>query len=164
MIESEQRVSWLTKMVKKGLCVNDIEAYISTEHDKLRSGQFKAREEERNILTNLMKLKLKDEKRNLECLHGSRESLRIRLKRYIGVSRKYSSIMSELRKETNARKIELQDKYRRKLEHLETERKRQIEEKRIKDLPEELVEYMSCTIYDKEKFSKLKQNLSCYTS
>ena len=92
-IESEQRVSWLNKMVKRGLCVNDIEAYINTEHDKLRSRQLQTREEERDILVNLMKLKLKDEKRNLEGLHRSRESLRIRLKREISIPRNYSSIM-----------------------------------------------------------------------
>ena len=39
--ESEQRVSWLAKMLRKELCVNEIEAYIDSEHEKLRSMQFK---------------------------------------------------------------------------------------------------------------------------
>ena len=61
--ESEQRVTWLTKMVKRDLCVKDIEAYVKLEHDKLRSEQHQVREDERTILMGLMQLKLRDEKK-----------------------------------------------------------------------------------------------------
>ena len=50
VLESEQRISWLTKMVQKGLCVRDIEAYVKLEHEKLRSEQYRVREDERDIM------------------------------------------------------------------------------------------------------------------
>ena len=78
--ESEQRLSWLDKMVKKGLCVKEIESYARSQHEKLRSDELKIKEEERVVLMGLMRVKLKDEKRNLEHLRIEREELRRRIK------------------------------------------------------------------------------------
>ena len=89
--ESEQPVTWLTKMVKKGLCVNDIKSYVKSEHEKLRSDKYRVREEERDIMIDLMKLKLKDAKRNLEDLRRNRERLRKWLKERLKGSRKYET-------------------------------------------------------------------------
>ena len=93
--ESEQRISWLDKMVKRKLCVKDLESYISAEHRKLRSPQYKIREDERGVLMNLMTIKLKDEKRNIEVLRKNKESMRKRLKRELGGSRTLHTIIKK---------------------------------------------------------------------
>ena len=154
--ESEQRVTWLNKMVKRGLCVNDIEAYIKCEHEKLRSEKFIVRECERDIMINLMNLKLKDEKRNLVEKRGIREQLRKWLKRELGGSRRYESLIKRLRLETNQRKVELQEKYNRKLDHLESSRNYEINEKRKKEVPNELSDYVSCKVFDDIEFRELE--------
>ena len=59
VLESEQRTLWLRRMVEKGLCVRDLQAYIKSEHEKLRSEAFRIQESERGIILGLMKLKLK---------------------------------------------------------------------------------------------------------
>ena len=64
VMESEQRIAWLHKIVEKKLCVKDLEAYIKLQHEQLRSENMKVKEEERAILLELMKVKLKDEMRN----------------------------------------------------------------------------------------------------
>ena len=47
--QSEQRVSYLNKMLKKNRCVRVIEEYIKFKHEKLKSEQFKLREKDRDI-------------------------------------------------------------------------------------------------------------------
>ena len=60
VLESEQRISWLKKMLDKGLCVRDLEAYVKSEHGKLRSEALRVQECERGIIMGLMRLKWKD--------------------------------------------------------------------------------------------------------
>ena len=63
--ESEQRIAWLKKMISMKLVVREIDSYAKSIRDKLRSEKCKLREEERDILMGIMKLKLKDETKNL---------------------------------------------------------------------------------------------------
>ena len=46
-VESEERIKWLMQMIKKGLLVRDIEAFLKSTSDKLRSENSKIKEEER---------------------------------------------------------------------------------------------------------------------
>ena len=64
--ESECRLAWLTEMIRKDLTVKDIDAYAKTVGSMLRSDELRFKEEERKILMELMKLKLRDEKLNLK--------------------------------------------------------------------------------------------------
>ena len=76
VVESEQRLSWLQKMVKRDLCVREIESYAKSQHSKLRSDELKLKESERSVLLGLMDIKVKDEKRNLVRVMSIREELR----------------------------------------------------------------------------------------
>ena len=59
-------------------------------------------------------------------------------------SRKIETLMKKLRGELDSRKIELREKYDRKLIHLEHDRLKQIEEIKLKRIPEEFEEYEEC--------------------
>ena len=49
VLESEMRIAWMTKMVRKGLCVRDLETFAKAEHGKMRSENLKLKEDERQI-------------------------------------------------------------------------------------------------------------------
>ena len=126
VLESEQRIAWLKTMIGKNLVVRDLESYARAISEKLRTEELKFKEEERFLLMGIMRLKLKDEKLNLIELNKKKENMRQTLIGEIGKNRRYDNIMRYLRKELNARKTYLKAKYKKKINHLEKERKKEI--------------------------------------
>ena len=105
VIESEQRMQWLKSMIRKKLLVRDIEAFLKTQGDKLRSGERNIREEERDILMGMMNIKLKDEKKNYRKLKKEKEEVRAWLKNECrNNSKKYLITVRQAKKETEKRK------------------------------------------------------------
>ena len=98
VVESEQRIAWLTKMVRKEIFVRDLEAFARVEHEKLRSDKLKVREDERQIILGLMKLKLKDEVKHLRNLKIEKEIMRSRMRDLIGKTRGFTNIVKNLKK------------------------------------------------------------------
>ena len=88
---------------------------------------MKYKEEEKKVLIELMKVKLKDERKHLEVLHRVRERARKWLKDIVGKSRKYSNIIRQLRIEMKGRRKEAKRKYDAKLDHLKLESDKLIE-------------------------------------
>ena len=156
VVESEQRIAWLTKMVRNEICVRDLEAFAKVEHEKLRSEKLKVREDERQIILGLMKLKLKDEVKHLRNLKDEKEKMRSRMRNLIGKNRGFTNIVKNLKRETDKRKRELKRKYKNKIEHLIKVRQHQLEEKMIKEVPEEIKQYLECCIFKREEFERLK--------
>ena len=68
VIESKERMNWLKGMIRKRLLVRDINSFLKSQEEKLRSGEEKIREEERDLLIGLMNIKLKDEKKSYRSL------------------------------------------------------------------------------------------------
>ena len=128
--ESEQRIAWLRKMIDRNLVVRDLESYAKNIRDKLRSEKCKVREEERVILMGIMKLKLKDEIKNLIELKRGKEEKRMWLIEQIGKGGRLDRIMTRLHRDMIKLKTKLKKKYKAKLEHLEAERQRELEEKK----------------------------------
>ena len=77
--ESEQRLAWLETMVRKELVVRDLDGYTKSIGACLRSEEYKMREEERIILLEVMRLKVKDEKKHLVYVRRKREEVRRKL-------------------------------------------------------------------------------------
>ena len=50
VLESETRLDWLERMVKKKLIVRDIEAYAKAQGEMLRSEEMRMKEEERDLV------------------------------------------------------------------------------------------------------------------
>ena len=157
VLESEMRLDWLEKMVRKNLVVRDIEAYARAQSEKLRSEEMRLKEEERIVLMGLMHVKVKDEKRNLVALQQTKDRVRNLLAKTLGKGgKKFTSIIKELRKENKKRKEELRQKYNSKIKHLDCIRQKEIEEK-VNTLPEELEMYKACKVFDKGKFNEIKR-------
>ena len=89
VVDSECRLAWLHEMVKENLFVRDIENYAKSLSECLRSEEMIYREEERKVLSGLMKIKLKDERKHLEVVKKVKEVARGWLKKIVGKSRKY---------------------------------------------------------------------------
>ena len=157
VLESEARLKWLKTMIERDLVVRNIESYAKAEGDKLRTEEMRLREEERDVLKGLMKVKIKDEKKNLLILQSVRERLRNWIAKKLGKNKKFVRLMQDLRKANNARRIELKNKYNAKLRHLEENRRREVEEKRDR-IPNELKEYEDCNVFDREKFEKIEKD------
>ena len=152
--ESEQRIAWLETMNRKELIVRDLNAYAKSIGEKLRSEEFQMREEERKILLGIMALKLKDEKKQLVKVKREKERMRRWIIDNIGKNRKYDTLMTRLRKETIKRKTELKMKYRKKVAHLEKERRRELEEKRMaRTIPNEIEIFKQCTVFNEIKLA-----------
>ena len=72
-------------MVERKLLVRDLEAYAKQIETKLRSEEANIREKEREIILDLMRLKLKDEKRCLRKLREKKNEMRRWLKGELGI-------------------------------------------------------------------------------
>ena len=159
--ESEQRIAWLRKMIDRNLVVRDLGSYAKNIRDKLRSEKCKVREEERMILMGIMKLKLKDETKNLIALKRKKEEKRMWLIELIGRGGRLDRIMTRLHRDMIKLKTKLKKKYKAKLEHLEAKRQRELEEKKkLLIIPDELVEFKDICLYNELKRQKLnKENI-----
>ena len=56
--ESERRIAWMCEMLRKKLIVKDIENFVNTLNEKLRTDSMRVKEEEREVALGLMKVKL----------------------------------------------------------------------------------------------------------
>ena len=159
VIESEQRMSWLKSMIRKRLLVRDISSFLKSQGEKLRSEEEKIKEEERDLLLGLMNIKLKDEKKHYRRLVRDREDMRKMLKKECeSKEKKYITVIRKLRREVAQRKEELKEKYRRKIEHLnEIRKKEEMEKREVTEIPDEIEQFRSCVIFDRERFAGLKK-------
>ena len=57
VVENEERLNWMKKMVHRGLIVRDTEVFGKSLENKLRSDNAQILEDEKEILLTLMKLK-----------------------------------------------------------------------------------------------------------
>ena len=153
--ESECRLTWLHEMVRQNLIVRDIESYAKSISECLRSEEMKYRAEEKKVLLGLMKVKLKDERKHLEMVQRVRERARQWLKRILGQSRKYYTIMKHIRIEMKGKRKEMRKKYDAKLNHLK-KKKEDIEEEKMEAIPSEIKKYEKCKIFSKKSYEKMK--------
>ena len=146
--ESECRLTWLHEMVRQNLIVRDIESYAKSISECLRSEEMKYRAEEKKVLLGLMKVKLKDERKYLEMVQRVRERARKWLKKILIQSRKYYTIMKQMRIEMKEKRKEAKKKYDAKIAHLRSIRDKETDEK-LKAIPIELKRFKKCKIFEK---------------
>ena len=75
------------------------------------------------------------------------------LKKLIGKSRQFITIMKRLRGEMRGKRISLRRKYEAKINHLKKEREKIIE-KKLEVIPKEIEKYKDCKIFSKENMMK----------
>ena len=121
--ECEQRLAWLKTMWNRKLCLRELESYSKALSAQLRTDEMRVREEERKVLLDLMLVKIRDEKRNLQILEGVREEVRDWLRNELGRRRRFETLMVCLGRDVKRKKMSLKKKYNEKVTHLEKERK-----------------------------------------
>ena len=99
--------------------MRDLDAYARKIGAQLRYEEYLYREEEREILMDMMKLKFRDEKRDLMALKRKREEMKQELTKSLGRGKKLDRLFSKLRIEMITLISQLRSKYRAKEEHLE---------------------------------------------
>ena len=153
-LESEKRLAWLIDMGDRELVVRDLEIIGCTLNEKLRTESAKEGELEREVILEMMKLKVKDERRNLKELRKIREQIRDYMKRKIGRI-KYKRIMEKLGCSLDYKREELKKKYSNKTKHLEKERE-EVRKRRLGVVPSGLEKYSKCKIFNREEMEKMK--------
>ena len=110
------------------------------------------------MLLGMMSIKLKDEKKNYRSLVNQRQDMgKLLRKECENKQKKYLTTMRKLRKEVKDRKEVLQEKYRKKFEHLSEIRRKEEDKRKYKvEVPEEIEIFKDCIIFNEEKFSGLK--------
>ena len=154
---AEERLRWFKQIIGKKLMVRDVEAFLQSTCNKLKSEESKMREDERDVLMQLMILKRNDERRNMRDLRREKERLRRYIQKEYGKRNCYDLIVKKLRREIRKRRIELREKYDKKISHLAEIRKKEIEERKRECIPKELGCFRKCVIFDKEKFSEIEK-------
>ena len=156
--ESEERLRWFRLMIGKNLLVRDIEAFLQSTCEKLRSEESVLREEERKVFMRLMVLKRNDERRHLRKQKKEKENLRRCIQEQYGKRKCYNLIVKYLRKEVRERRTELRKKYEIKIKHLYEIRQKEIKDKKKKIIPEEISYYRKCLIFNEERLrEKIKE-------
>ena len=115
-------------MIGKNLLVRDLEAFLKSTSEQLRSDESKIREEEREVVMKLMIVKRNDERRKLRELQREKESLRRIIQEKYGRKKCYDLCVKYLRKEVRHRRTEMRDKYEKKIKHLSEVRQKELDE------------------------------------
>ena len=120
-LESDMRLDWLRLMLRKDLVVRDIQHFGENVNKKLRTESSREEEMGREALIELMKVKLKDERRYHRECYKVRERIRNRLRSDLG-RRKYDNLMEKMKRKLAKNKKILREKYHEKTKRLENAR------------------------------------------
>ena len=153
-LESEMRISFIKNMLDRDLVMRDVLKFGRIIEEKLRAESSRDEELGRRSLIEIMKVKLTDEKRFYRECRKVRETLRDYVRRNFG-RKYYTKQMEKLKPSLEKRKIDLKEKYLKKMEHLAAQREREKREK-LENVPSGLEKYSSCNIFNKEKMSTIK--------
>ena len=155
---TEMRLELMSKLMKIKVGFADIEEFNLGLKGNLKNPQNpKIKElQESKVVRASMEVKMRDEQIEKRKKMKSREDARRRLGKMLGKnSNKYRSRIKRLRKEALEKKAEYRKWYDKKLEHLRFKYREDKDEK-LDKIPSELEEYASLSIFDREKFNKIK--------
>ena len=153
-MESELRIKWLKDMLERDLVLRDIMRFSQIIEEKLRTESSREEELGRQVLKEIMRIKLTDEKRHYRECRRIRECIRNYTRKKFGRKR-YNRVMEKLKESLESIKREKIEKYRKKIEHLVALRESEKREK-IEIVPSGLEQYSKCKIFNREEMNKLK--------
>ena len=161
--ESMARINLMRSLIKEKVGLAEIEEFSLDLSSKFRSYKFKNgshRSKYDKSTEKFMKLKLADDQHYHRDLCKARTKTRSEIAEKLGNnSRPFRRMMSELKNEENARKIELTKKYKNKVNHLKTkykEDKNKISQE--EDVPEDLQEFSELTIFNKKRYQEILED------
>ena len=163
--ESMARINLMRSLIKEKVGLAEIEEFSLDLSSKFRSYKFKngshrSKYDKSTLTEKSMKLKLADDQHYHRDLCKARTKTRSEIAEKLGNnSRPFRRMMSELKNEENARKIELTKKYKNKVNHLKTkykEDKNKISQE--EDVPEDLQEFSELTIFNKKRYQEILED------
>ena len=158
---SESRIELMKVMIKQGIAFADLEEFGLEFQNKIKSKKLKEKLNDRNIQNQVtqpvMKMKLADE----QNLRREMVKVKIKLRRELekdlgGKSEKYKRAMSHLAKSARETKHTLQEKYKKKIKHL-NDKYKDDRDKELETVPEGLEEYSELSVFSKDKYAKLEK-------
>ena len=153
-MESEQRLIWLEDMIKRKLVVREILNFGNSVKDKLRTESSREEEIGREVLMELMKVKLVDEKRYYREYSRLRHKLRDWLRQNVG-RKKYNSLMENIKKRIEKNRENMKMKLRMKTKFLKGAREKELIE-RLQIVPPSLGEFRDCIVFKKDIMEKIE--------
>ena len=155
---SECRMELLSRLVSKNLGLKEVQDIAESLEIQFRSENLKNNSEkaEKKIVSDIMRLKLRDEK----AFHGETVMKRNMIRRQIYAqygknSRRSRTILKNLRNEATKEKTIMNKIYEKKLEFLRDKYETD-DETKLDEVPDDLKEYSDAMIFTKEKFEKIE--------
>lgn len=155
LVESEERLRFWKKMVGWEVGVREIEHLGEDLKEKFRSMQMKEGQSERKVISLVMGLKLKDEKKLQRELKREKERRRKDLEKGCDSKRLFTRIISKVNSEAKVwRNIERKKKFTKKATHLkEIKEKEEIRE--LEKCPQEIKEFENLSIFKKVRIEAM---------
>ena len=157
---SEARIELMKKMIKENISFPDIEELSKVLTEKFRSKKFKSKAKNsvkpaQQVPAKAMLAKLADEECYRRELIGEKNRLRRQLGKNLTTNSKpYRKTIKHLREEARLTKAELQEKFKKKIIHLQRKYRPQKED--ILRLPEDLEEFSQTTAFHSQRYDQLQ--------
>ena len=157
--DSVARINLLKNLIKEGMGLAELEYFSKGLERCYKSSKYKSDKNSVKVKTRLMKCtmqaKLEDEQNYLRELNYKKAKLRQEIcNKLVKNSRPCRRVMKKLLQIEQTRKSEMNKKYMKKLKHLKTKFRPQ-EDKKDHQVPEDIVEFSDCVVFDKIKFNNL---------
>ena len=153
---SEARLMLIKTMLKEDLAFSDLEEFGEEFHNKLKTLKFNKKTIYKKISKPAMEAKLTDE----QVLRRDLIRLKMKTKRDLAEklegcnTRKYKRIVNQLNKIARETKTALNEKYKKKVQHLKEKYRKEEEEEEI--VPENLAEFADLSVFNREKYDKIE--------
>ena len=145
-------------MIKEHLAFADLEEFGLEFDNKLKSSKLKNKTTYSKITDPAMKLKLADEQMSRRELVKVRTNMKKGLaEKYQGdKSRGFKRAVNYLRQEARKVKLELQEKYKMKVEHLKNKYRKQAEDL-AEEVPEDMSDYADLSVFKQQKYDEIEE-------
>ena len=156
---SEMRMKMMSELKNKNLGFNEIEAFSLGLQFNFKSGKMKDQGEKplRRVIETAMNIKMIDEKHLHKELREKREVKKKRLgEKYHPKTKTYKRIIQYLRAEAAKVKREQEDKYEKKVKHLEL--KYRDEKENELDPPKSMEKFEHLKVFNKEEFDMIEKD------
>ena len=155
---TEMRLQLMSRLIKIKVGFGDIEEFNLGLRGNLKNQQSSKISEmqDQKVVKVAMEVKMRDEQVGKKKLMKKREEARTELGKMLGKNSKtYRSTIRKLRDAALEKKEEYRERYDKKLEHLKF-KYREDEEEKMDEIPKEMKDYVSLSIFDREKFDRIK--------
>ena len=155
-VESEERLRFWKRMVGLNIGVREVENISEDIKERYRSERMKGGQSNRDIVKMIMGMKLRDEKSHQRELKKEKVRLRKILENECESRNQFKKIMSDNNNEAKYWRKNERNKFTKKQNHL-MKIKEEDEIKKLEECPAELELYRSLSVFNKEKFEKMKK-------